>query len=165
MSDTLDECREQALRLLDHRMHTVEELRRKLRRKGRSANDVDEVIGGFVRTGLLNDRLYAETYCQEKLGATRPTGTLKVRHDLRRRGIAAETAEEVLAEWESEDSEETEMVRALRAGEGKLRLIKAELPRRDAYGRLCRFLAGRGFPPPVCREAAERLLDTREPMD
>lgn len=161
MNDPRQDCRERALRLLDQRMHTVRELRTKLHSKGFPKNDIEQVLADFTRLNLLNDRQFAEMYCQEKLGGSRPVGPLKIRAQLQKRGVPADVIQDVLANWEQTDDGETDLDRAIRAGESKLRLLKPDLPRRDAYARICRFLAGRGFPPPVCRDAAERLLDTR----
>ena len=161
MTAPTDDCRERALRLLDQRMHTVCELRRKLRAKGFEADAVEPVLADFQRVGLLNDRLYAETFCRERLEGSRPVGPIKLRNQLRQRGVDADTVRDVLAQFEESQDGETDFDRAVRAGQSKLRLLKPDLPRRDAYARLCRFLAGRGFPPPLCRQAADHLLDTQ----
>ncbi|MFW5802452.1 MAG: regulatory protein RecX [Verrucomicrobiota bacterium] len=161
MSDPLDNCRERAIRLLDQRMHTELELRKKLRTKGFAADNIDQVLADFTRLGLVDDRQYAETYCREKLEGSRPVGPLKLRNELRKRGVAADIIRDVLANWEETEDGETDLTRAIRAGEAKLRLIKPGTPRRDAYARICRFLAGRGFPPPLCRDAAEHILNNQ----
>ncbi len=162
MSDSLDNCRERALRLLDQRMHSVCELRKKLRTKGFAGSDIDQVLADFTRLGLIDDRQYAETYCREKLEGSRPVGPIKLRNELRKRGVSADIIADVLASWEETEDGDTHLSRAIRAGESKLRLVKPDTPRRDAYARICRFLAGRGFPPPLCRDAADHLLNTRD---
>lgn len=159
MSKGSDDCREKALRLLDQRMHSAAELRRKLE-SGRFDNQaIDTVLADFRRLNLLDDKAFAEAYCREKQGGARPLGEIRLRADLKRRGIAGEIIREVLNAC-AEESDETAVEQAVRSAESKLRLLKPDLPRRDAYARLCRFLAGRGFPPDVCRTATETLLKT-----
>jgi SOS response regulatory protein OraA/RecX len=116
------------------------------------------VLDDLERTGLVDDREYARAYCREAMGGSNPAGPVRLRAALLRRGIADALLDEVLSEALDEQEEDL-LSLAMTAGARKMRLVPAGDEPRKKWGKLCRFLAGRGFPADVCREAAARLLD------
>ena len=67
------EIARRVFRMIDRRMHTRADLRRKLNRAGYDRGPIDRVLDGFVEQGLVSDRAYAEAWCRDTL-ADRPVG-------------------------------------------------------------------------------------------
>ena len=84
-----------ALRLLARREHSELELRHKL--MGRSYTDtiVDTVVMQLVDEGLLSDQRFAEVYVRGRF--ERGYGPLRIRAELRERGVSGNLAEHMLA--------------------------------------------------------------------
>lgn len=157
MADTSpqDACREAALRLLERRDHARRELARKLRQRNHEAQVIESVLDALAQSGLVDDAAFARSYVDFVLAGSRPVGRRKVALDLRRKGVDEAIVQQVLAERWPGDDEERE--RARRAAESKLRLIGGRDNPRRIQAKLYRFLAGRGFPPAVCRDIAVEL--------
>lgn len=155
-------CHDRAMELLSRRPHSVEELRRKLKRKKFRPDLVEAELNNLLRLNLLDDRLLAEDYCRQKLNASPPVGRKRVFMDLRRHGIDAELAEDALKTiWDVEDRDGNgELNRATAAAERKLRLLGNEDDPRKRRAKLFRHLASRGFAGDVCARAIERVRDS-----
>lgn len=84
-----------ALRLLARREHSELELRHKL--IGRSFTDtiVDAVVMQLADEGLLSDQRFAEVYVRSRF--ERGYGPLRIRAELRERGISGDLTEQMLA--------------------------------------------------------------------
>lgn len=84
-----------ALRLLARREHSEFELRHKL--IGRNFTDaiVDAVVGQLVDQGLLSDQRFAEVYARGRF--ERGYGPLRIRAELRERGVSGALTEQMLA--------------------------------------------------------------------
>lgn len=132
-------AREQAIRLLARREHSRLEVRRKLARRGHAAQVVEDALAALAEQGLQSDARFAASYVRVALA--RGQGPVKVRADLRSRGIDADGADQALdigADW----TQLARDVRSKRFGE------QAPESRREA-ARQGRFLVGRGFPADV----------------
>lgn len=85
-----------AMDALARREHSRHELRGRLRdRYGEDGEDIDGVLDGLEADGLLSDRRFAESFARARAG--RGQGPLRIRHDLRGRGVAASLVDEALA--------------------------------------------------------------------
>lgn len=152
-------CHDRAMDLLARRPHSVEELRRKLRRKQFRPDLVEAELNTLERLKLLDDRLVAEDYCRQKLAASPPVGRRRVFHELRRHGIDPELAEDALQNvWDSGD-EEAELERAVDAANRKMRLLNPGDPAIKRRAKIFRHLVNRGFSADVCARAVERAMD------
>ena len=120
------EAVEQALAALRHRERSVEQLTRHLESRGVSEEERAETIATLTRTGLVDDRRFAES--RAAVLVARGAGDTLVRHDLGSSGIDRETIEDVLGGLEDE------AVRARRVVE-----------RRGASPKTERYLRGKGF--------------------
>jgi regulatory protein len=157
-SESIEKCRECALRLLERRPHSRAELERKLRERDYPAPVRQLILADFERVGLVNDRQFTEAFVRQKLLASRPVGTRRILFDLRRRGISEEMARAVLAEVTEEDNEEGELERARQAASTKwASLMRSGREIQKARAAVYRFLAGRGFDGDVIRRAVEEL--------
>lgn len=97
--DSAGVCQESyatALRLLARREHSELELRHKL--IGRSFTDtiVDAVVMQLVDQGLLSDQRFAEVYARGRF--ERGYGPLRIRAELRERGVSGDLTEQNLTE-------------------------------------------------------------------
>ena len=75
-----------ALRLLARREHSVEELRRKLLRRGHAASDVSVVIDQLSARRLISDVRFAGSLVRR--ASARGQGPVRIRAELRSQGIA-----------------------------------------------------------------------------
>lgn len=80
-----DRAWEYLLWLLGRRAYTVDELRRKLRRRELDADTAEDLLERLQRLGLADDRAYAERYVSARRGHR---GRVALRRELRRKGVA-----------------------------------------------------------------------------
>lgn len=115
-----------ALRALRNRDLSRRELEERLRAKGFGETEREDALETLERTGLLDDRRFAESRARSL--ASRGAGDAAIRFALSRAGVDAETVEEALETIEPE----VERARALTA-------------RRGADAKTARYLRGKGF--------------------
>ena len=80
------EVREIAVRYLSRREYGIEELKRKLVQRGADLNIADQVVVDYAEQGLVSDERFTEMYVRMRM--RRLFGPLKIRGELRQRGIA-----------------------------------------------------------------------------
>jgi regulatory protein len=164
-SDDYD-AREAALRLLSYRARTHRELADRLARKGFAAERVARCLGALRDAGMLDDEAYAESHVRDAV-RLRPRGSRRLLAELRRKGVAETTAQEVVERvLEQEESPEVDL--AARAGEawarrtsaqdrallcGRGDRVEVERVRRRFWG----YMSRRGFGPDAVRAALERV--------
>ena len=115
-----------ALRALHHRDLSAAELERRLAAKGFDEVERESALETLGRTGLLDDRRYAEARAAAL--AARGAGNALVRHELARAGVEEGLVTEAIALLEPERE------RALRIAE-----------RRGFGPKTARYLSGKGF--------------------
>jgi regulatory protein len=143
--------RQAAYAALARRAHTVEELRRKLERKGFEPAEVEETLDDLLRLRLLDDRAVAARHAEQRAEEGR-RGPLRVRAELRARGITAEQADEALAAAFPPEDDDERLRRAAErlTGDGPMPADPA------ARERLARRLLRAGFPAGAVRRLIER---------
>jgi regulatory protein len=126
--------------MLSHREHGRKEIVRKLRAKGHPADVVDEVVARLVELELISDVRFAEAFVRSRL--QRGQGPLRIRADMRHRGIDDPLVDDVLTETREFWQRQAERAREKRFG---------EVPpgERTTWNRQARFLSQRGFPADV----------------
>jgi len=115
-----------ALRALRHRDLSARELDERLQAKGFEESDRDDALATLERTGLLDDRRFAENRARSL--AARGAGDAAIRHALATAGVASELLEDVFETIEPE----AERARSIAA-------------RRGASPKTARYLSGKGF--------------------
>ena len=130
-----------ALRMLAGRELSEAQVRERLTRKGLLPDAVEDAVARLVREGAIDDRRAAISRARTEL-LLRGRGASRVLQQLRALGIAADTAEEALAEAIGDLEESTLVGRAL---DRRLRGRPAEVRDRAEFRRLYRYLAGQGF--------------------
>jgi regulatory protein len=109
------------------------------------------VVADLVARGYLDDAQFARHWVQTR-ASVRLLGPLRLRDELRARGVEAELAEAAVRE--SFDAE-GELTRALEAGRRKLRTLQSD--ERVAF-RLRDHLLRRGYPGGVVTRVVRTLL-------
>ena len=124
-----------ALKLLGLRNHSREELLRKLLKKGYSKENIEPVLEKLTRQGVLDDRIFGmdliRSHCRRK-----PSGKLKMRSELRKKGVPDTIIGDLLKEYESD-------VLCLKAAEKKIGSLHGN--EADRKKKLEVFLRNRGF--------------------
>jgi regulatory protein len=129
--DTPGELKARALRYLVRREHSRAELARKLAPHAASPEALAALLDELVSRKQLSDERYAE---ERARSLARKYGPLKIRHDLKAKGVADSLVAQVSAEGEME--------RALAVLERKYREPATTA---EEKARRARFLQGRGF--------------------
>lgn len=153
-------AKEVALRFLSYRSRSEFEVGQRLRRDSFPDDAIDRCIAELRERQLLNDAEFAHAFTRDRI-RFRPSGPIRLRSELRARGIKGEEAERTIAEIFSEDSHaEVELARRAlrkfpaRSGEDPIRT------RRRVYG----YLGRRGFSgETIARVTAE--WEGSEPID
>ena len=127
---------EAALCLLARREHSLRELRTKLSSRGYETDEIVRTLDRLAGRDLVSDERFAEAFLRSRL--ERGQGPLKIRAQLRERGVDAPLVDAVLNEAEVDWDRRAAAARSSRFGE----------PRpgnREDMARQARFLRGRGF--------------------
>ena len=126
--------RERALRLLARREHTRAELAKKLSRFVEEDDDLNGLIEDLTNTGLVCDQRFAEHFINAK---QKRFGHLKIAHELRAKGLNAETITQLTV-----TSREQELESARAVWQRKFPTPPTSSAEK---AKQMRFLQGRGF--------------------
>jgi regulatory protein len=147
-----DEAFEKACGYLSYRQRTEKEMVRYLNKRGYT--DVrDEVIARLKRAGLINDRVFAETWIVERAG-NRGYGARRLRSELLRLGLNPVLVDDTIASYYPEDKED---VRAADLAARHWPKISGKTPL-DRGRKLYAFLIRRGFDSQSAKEAVDLLV-------
>lgn len=148
-------ARKSAARSLAKRNMSHSELCRKLRERGFSETDSEKTAEWFEERGLIDDEGYAEMLIREY--TRRGYGIMRIREELRRRGISKEISDSLLEEYEGGQDEIIKLIEKKLGG---------KTPDADEKRRLVAFLSRRGFKFDEIRSAmAEMQFDTEDMSD
>ena len=138
-----------ALDFLGYRARSEKEIWDRLRRYGHGEEAVESVVGRLKELGYLDDEDFARTVAREK---ARRYGPRRVLGELRKSGVAAELARDVVDEEFAGRSEleEARSVAAQRYNRGG-----SDAEARRVYG----FLVRRGYSAEVCAEVAREYRE------
>ncbi len=138
-----------ALNLLARREHSRQELARKLHsRLAPDAPQLQATLDRLEQDGLLSDSRFAEAFCNARLRVGK--GPVRMRAELRERGVAEEVVESVLRELDVDWTERACEVLAKRFGS------PGSLDQRATAQRM-RFLQYRGFTSEQIRAALKAI--------
>lgn len=154
--DEASRCKEAALRRLEARARSAEELRSHLVSKGFSADAIEATLRDLTRVGLVSDDALASAVARATV-AERPAGRALVDHRVRAREVtedAADRAVRGVTEGRSESDDALTLARA----EAPKALRSANGDAHAAARRLTSLLARRGFEEHDATEATLRAL-------
>ena len=138
-----------ALGYLGYRARSEKEVRDRLRRYGHCEEAVGGVIGRLRELGYLDDEDFARLAAREK---ARRYGPRRISAELRRSGVGAELADEVVKE---EFAGRSEMGEARSAAAQRYNRGGSSAEARRVYG----FLVRRGYSSEVCAEVAREYRE------
>jgi regulatory protein len=146
----LRKAREAALNYLARREHSCRELETKLLRRGIGAEAASTVVEQLGSENLVSDERYVEAYVRSRVA--RLFGPLRIRAELRKRGVADTLVERELEAYAGEWFELADQWAA-----GRLR---NELDRKE-QARIYRSGTNRGFTHEQMMRAIDRLKRSR----
>ncbi len=138
-----------ALKLLGLRSHSRQELERKLLKKGYTTESIEPTLEKLTKRGVLNDRIFGMELIRSK-SRQRPAGKIRMRAELRKRGISDEIIEQLLKEYHSEEL-------CMRAAEKKIGSLHGATET-DRKQKLEVFLHNRGFEWPEIQAALRHFF-------
>lgn len=151
--DEVQRAVDRALRFLAVRPRSEHEVRQSLRSKEVPPPVIDRALEQLRALGYLDDHAFAEFWANDRR-QFKPLSARALRYELRQKGISADIIDEVLRA--QDDSEG-----AYKAAQSQVRRIRST-ERSEMHQKLMMFLARRGFPYRVSRDAVARLLDELE---
>jgi regulatory protein len=125
-----------AMDLLSRREHSEQELRQKLKTREHSLDAIDEVLQALKHDRLQSDTRFTESYVNQRVNAG--VGPVKIRYELRQKGIDDLLADEFLEPLSTQWDEIMERQRIRKYGEA----IPSDY--RESM-KQARFLQNRGF--------------------
>lgn len=96
-------AQEKALYLLEHRSHSKKELAEKIARTAASKQAAQAAAERMEELGLINDEAYARDLARHLFG-TKRYGVMRVRQELRLKGIEDELIDELIDEFGGEEA-------------------------------------------------------------
>jgi regulatory protein len=148
-----------AARYLEARPRSVAEVRRRLVGAGYRRDLVEDAMGRLIELSVLDDEAFARAWVESRDRA-RPRGEHAIRDELRRKGIAREIVDDVLAERRDAISAEGGPDRAAaerllaRHAHALERVADPRARRQRAYA----LLARNGFDPETCASVAATVV-------
>ena len=152
--DSLEACRESALRLLDVSPRSSGALRDRLLSKGYQADVIEDVISRLQRVGLIDDRAYAQLVVRHC--AARNMGCRGAIMEMLRKGVDRSLAEEIAS---IADEQGVFVDAAWQLGHS----VDAKTKAFDNEVRKRRFWSAggrKGHEPEILRQVAYELFDT-----
>lgn len=149
---------ESALRLLAVRLRSRRETADRLRRKGYPADVVATAVSRLEDEGFLDDMRFSRAWVAGRL-AVRPSGAVRLRRELRQKGVPRDIIEQVLR---ADLSESDERARAVALARARSRRYRGE-SRDVAYRRLAGVLQRRGFSSGAIAAALREVLGRSVP--
>lgn len=139
-SGQIKRARDYAHLLLKFRPRSVDEVRKKLIKRGFAEYIIDEVVEDFRQHRLLDDRKFAKMWVQDRL-SLKPMGRLRLRLELKAKGLDGTDIEEAVSEA-MKDTDEYELARPIAFR--RLRLM-GSIDKLKRKKRVWDFLMRRGF--------------------
>jgi len=130
--------RNTAMNLLARREHSANELMQKLKRRDHSEDEIFAVIETLQADNLQSDTRFTESFINQRVNAG--FGPIKIRHELRQKGVNEELVNLFLENYDGEWREN--MIQQ------RIRKYGAEIPTDYSLKmKQARFLQNRGFSP------------------
>lgn len=134
----MPEAMESAVRLLARREHSARELWDKLKQRGYNSDEADTALQNCQRLGLQSDLRFAQSLIRHR--AHQGYGPLRIRQELKFKGINAETASLALDETEINWKEEALKLVEKKGCVSEVHTLKSLLHTRGFGGEIVREL-------------------------
>ncbi len=150
--DAVDRAVTAAMRALDQRIQSTNELRTRLLRKDFEPATIDLALERLTEFGYLNDERFAELWIENRL-AHRPRGKRMLEQELRQKGIDREIVQETVSVMAIDDR-----TAALDLARKRFKSVQ-NLPLDEQKKKLTGILARRGFDYGTIRATLESVLE------
>ncbi len=137
--------------MVSRREYSSKEAYDRLRRDGYSASACEFAVGRARELRIINDARFAESFIRNKLACG--WGPVRLERELAQRGVTLQDVDG----WPEEFMDGEDVVQ--RAAD---LLASKRIPEKNAYPKLVRFLASRGYPLGVCKEVVSARLNEEE---
>ncbi len=137
--------------MVSRREYSSKEAYDRLRRDGYSTFACESAVSRARELRIINDDRFAESFICNKLACG--WGPVRLERELAQRGITLQDVEG----WPEEFMDGEDVTQ--RAAD---LLASKRVPEKNAYPKLVRFLASRGYPLSVCKEAVSARLNEEE---
>ncbi|MBS3765886.1 regulatory protein RecX [Candidatus Bipolaricaulota bacterium] len=151
--EELESARTYLRQLLKYRPRTEQEVRKRLEEKDYSLDAIDETINWAVQADLIDDRLFAEYFIEDRL-ENKPKGRSGLYRELLEHGVDGDLANEVLDEKISPEEEER---RCRELARKRLSRYSGD-DLRAKYRKTLGFLQRRGFPKGLAGSVLKEML-------
>lgn len=145
--DAVEKAYQAALRFLASRPRSRAEVERRLAAKGHAAEAIAPALERLEAHGYLDDASFA-AYWVENRSRFRPRSAAAVRHELRQKGVDAETIRSALGELDEDEAAWAAVAQRLERWRG---LTKEQLMQK-----IMNYLARRGFSYEIAQRTARR---------
>lgn len=146
-----DNCREDALKILERSLRTRLELEQKLKDKGHVASVIAPVLDRLAEVGLVDDAEYARAWLSGRWGR-RPSGWRRLQQELEHKGVSKddiEKARELLVARGSAPAETDSATKLVAQARRRYAKLEPHVQRQRLYA----LLARRGYDPDTIRRA------------
>jgi len=150
-NDSYQKAMNSALRILTRRDHTVFELLQKLKLRNFSEETIQNVLSECTRLNYLDDGRTAQIFL--KLLKRKGFGSLRIRHEFRKKGLRGEGYAKIIRDGCSDDDDRVNANRVLLK---KMISFDREPDGRKRKEKMYRFLNSRGFPDAIISELIRR---------
>jgi len=151
--EELEKAKSYLGRLLKYRPRTEEEVRERLTQKDYSFDVIDETLNWAKQNGLVDDRLFAEYYVEDRI-QNKPMGRSGMYKELLDHGVDRGLANEVLDEKISSPDEEERCKKLARKRLSRYKNDDVNAKFRKTLG----FLERRGFPKGLASSVLKEML-------
>ena len=149
--------KQKAYALLGKRLHSVYELRTKLRQKKYDADLIQQTLDDLLKANILDDQKFADMYSDEKL-RLKLWGKTKLKSELFKKGISAQIIASVLEAKFPGASEDLD--NALKLAQKKYNTLKnRKMEKLKLNQRLYSFLIAKGYSYDIAKRAVEKLFN------
>lgn len=146
VDSSVQDAMQDALRLLTYRPRSVHELTVRLRGKNHPEASIAEVVAKLETWGYLNDAKFAEDWICSRL-LNKPMGSIRLRSELRAKGVSSDIINEKLQE----------AFEAVSEFDVAYRLARSKLISPEDWNRLAGLLKRRGFSYDIVSSVGEAL--------
>jgi len=149
--------KQKAYTLLGKRLHSVYELKTKLRQKKYDADLIQLTIDDLLQGHYLDDMKFAEMFSEEKL-RLKLWGKTKLKSELIKKGISPQIITVILEEKFPGSDEELDNASQL-VKKKYDQLKKRNMEKQKVVKRLYAFLISKGYSYDISRQATEKLFN------
>lgn len=150
-------CLNKAFRILARRDHSCAELNRKLREYDYDRQSIQSVINECQRLGYLDDKRFANTYCEQML--RKGYGPNVIKQKLSTKGLPGGIIQECVA---SHCDESVQLDACRRVLAKKTKNFSGESTLLNTRAKHQRFLIGRGFSSRIAYQIIEEAIGREE---